>query len=64
MFTYEQFDRNFAIFYIYLKNKSKVQKENNIIKYERKKKGNVSVMKGETITVYWLQASIFHGKAR
>lgn len=24
MFTYEQFDRNFAIFYIYLKNKSKV----------------------------------------
>ena len=38
MFTYEQFDRNFEIFYIYLKNKSKVQKENNIIKYERKKK--------------------------
>lgn len=38
MFTYEQFDRNFAIFYIYLKNKSRVQKENNIIKYERKKK--------------------------
>lgn len=30
----------------------------------KEKKGNVSVMKGETITVYWLQVSILHGIAR